>query len=408
VKNRHTAVAESRHLVYPAARLDAVMLHDVGMTAELPVSPLAELRQRTSVKWRNYPEDVLPLFVAEMDYDLAPPVAAALHAAISRSDTGYAPTSAELGRAYAGFASRRWNWDVDPLQVTGVTDVGVGVIEVLRQRIRPGDVVVISPPVYPPFFDWAPEASARLLSVPLTAGRLDLPAIERAFATHPAACVLSNPHNPVGLVHTSDELAALVRLARLYGVLLISDEIHAPLVLPGAVFTPLLSVPGAAEVGVAVVSASKAFNLAGLKCAAVVTASDRMAGLVGRMPAEVRERTGHLGVLASIAAFTSGDEWLDDLIGTLTARRAQLADLLATRMPSVRWTPPEATYLSWLDCSAWGRDGEPAERFLREGRVAVEPGTRFGAAGAGFVRLNFATSPEILDEAVARMASVEI
>jgi cystathionine beta-lyase len=288
-----------------------------------------------------------------------------------------------------------------------VTDVGVGVIEVLRMRARPGDVVVISPPVYPPFFDWAPEASARLLEVPLAGGRLDLDAIERAFATHPAAYVLSNPHNPVGRVHTFDELSSLARLARLYGVLLISDEIHAPLVLPGAVFTPLLSVPGAAEVAVAVVSASKAFNLAGLKCAAIVTASDRMAALIGRMPAEVRERTGHLGVIASIAAYESGDEWLASLVTTLAARREQLGDLLATRMPGVRWVPPEATYLSWLDCSMLGRDGEPAARFLAEARVAVEPGTRFGAAGSGFVRLNFATSPEILDEAIGRMAAVD-
>ena len=376
------------------------------MTAELTVAPLAELRLRTSVKWRKYPEDVLPLFIAEMDYDLAPPVAAALHAAISRSYTGYAPITAELGQAYAGFASRRWGWDVDPDQVSSVTDVGTGVVEVLRTRVRPGDVVVISPPVYPPFFDWAPEASARLVSVPLTGGRLDLAALERAFATHPVAYLLSNPQNPVGRVHTFDELAALVRLARLYGVLLISDEIHAPLVLPGAVFTPLLSVPGAAEVAVTIVSASKAFNLAGLKCAAIVTASPRTAELVTRMPAEVRERTGHLGALASIAAFTDGDAWLDTLIRTLSARRAQLADLLATRLPSVRWTPPEATYLSWLDCSAWGADERPAARFLNEARVALEPGTRFGAAGAGFVRLNFATSPEILDEAVSRMAEV--
>jgi cysteine-S-conjugate beta-lyase len=380
---------------------------DGGMTAELTVAPLAELRRRTSVKWRNYPEDVLPLFVAEMDYDLAPPVAAALHAAISRSDTGYAPVLGALGKTYGDFAARHWGWEVDPAQVISVTDVGVGVIEVLRTRVRPGDAVVISPPVYPPFFDWAPEASARLLEVPLRDGRLDLEGIERAFATHPAAYVLSNPHNPVGRVHTVDELTALVRLARLYDVLLISDEIHAPLVLPGAVFTPLLSVPGADSVAVAVVSASKAFNLAGLKCAAVVTAAKRMASLVERMPAEVHERTGHLGIIAAIAAFEEGDEWLAALIRTLAARREQLGDLLAARLPQVKWTLPEATYLSWLDCSAWGSDGVPAARFLAEGGVAVEPGSRFGAAGAGFVRLNFATSPEILDEAVSRMASVD-
>jgi cysteine-S-conjugate beta-lyase len=377
------------------------------MTEELIVAPLSELRRRTSVKWRNHPDDVLPLFVAEMDYDLAPPVAAALHAAISRSDTGYAPLSGELGRAYADFAVRRWGWQVDPAQVTSVTDVGVGVIEVLRTCARPGDVVVISPPVYPPFFDWAPESGARLLEAPLSASyRLDLEAIERAFASHPAAYVLSNPQNPVGRVHSASELTELVRLARLYGVTLISDEIHAPLILPGATFTPLLSIPGAAEVAVAVVSASKAFNLAGLKCAAIVTGSERMAALVARMPAEVHERTGHLGVIASIAAFREGDDWLASLIGTLASRRVQLGDLLATRLPAVRWIPPEATYLAWLDCSSLGRDAEPAARFLAEGRVAVEPGTRFGAAGAGFVRLNFATSPEILDEAISRMAGV--
>ena len=380
------------------------------MSAELIVAPLTELRRRTSVKWRNFADDVLPLFVAEMDYDLAPPVAAALHAAISRSDTGYAPTSAELGRAYAGFASRRWGWEVNPALVTNVTDVGVGVVELLRARVRPGDVVAISPPVYPPFFDWAPEAAARLLEVPLArdeAGyRLDLAALEAAFATHPAAYVLSNPHNPVGRVHTAAELAELVRLARLYGVTLISDEIHAPLVLPGVAYTPLLSVPGAAEVAVAVVSASKAFNLAGLKCAAVVTAAERMAALVARMPAEVSERTGHLGVLASIAAFTEGDEWLATLLDTLVARRTQLGDLLAEKLPAVRWTPPEATYLAWLDCSHLGGDGGPRDWFLAEARVAVEAGTRFGAAGSGFVRLNFATSPEILAEAVSRMAAV--
>jgi cystathionine beta-lyase len=379
------------------------------MTAELTVAPLAELRRRRSAKWRTFPDDVLPLFVAEMDYDLAPPVTAALLEAVTRSDTGYSAQTPELGKAYAGFAGRHWAWDVDPAQVTGVTDVGVGVVELLRVLTRPGDAVAISTPVYPPFFDWAPEAGDRLLEVPLArdgAGyRLDLAALEAAFATHPAAYVLCNPHNPVGRVHTAGELAELVRLARAYRVVIISDEIHAPLVLPGAAYTPMLTVPGAAEVAVAVVSASKAFNLAGLKCAAIVTAGRRMAQALERFSGDVRGRTGHLGVIASVAAFTDGDPWLADLITTLDARRAQLGGLLRDRLPAVRWTPPEATYLAWLDCSALGRDAEPRDRFLAEARVAVEPGPRFGAPGTGWVRLNFATAPEILDEALARMAA---
>jgi cysteine-S-conjugate beta-lyase len=196
-----------------------------------------------------------------------------------------------------------------------------------------------------------------------------------------------------------------VRLARLYRVTVISDEIHAPLVLPGATFTPLLTVPGAAEVVISLVSASKAFNLAGLKCAAVVTGSPAMAAVVGRFPPDARWRTGHFGVLATVAAFRDGADWLDDLLRHLDARRAQLGALLRERLPAVRWHPPEATFLAWLDCTALGADNQPRELFLSRGRVAVEPGLRFGAAGAGFVRLNFGTGAEILDEATARMAA---
>jgi cystathionine beta-lyase len=376
------------------------------MSAELPVAPLADLRKRRSAKWRTYPGDVLPLTVAEMDFALAPPISAALREAVDASDAGYSAAAPALGEAYAGFAGRRWGWQVDPAAVTAVTDVGVGVVELLRVLTRPGDSVVISPPVYPPFFDWAPEARARLHEVPLESGwRLDLAALEAAFATHPAVYVLCNPHNPVGRVHSRDELAALVRLARHYRVTIISDEIHAPLVLPGATFTPLLTVPGAAEVAVSVVSASKAWNLAGLKCAAVVTAAPAMAGVVDRFPPDARWRTGHLGVIASVAAFIDGDGWLDALLATLDARRTQLGGLLRERLPMLTWRAPEATYLAWLDCAKLGQDDEARQLFLERGRVALEPGLRFGAAGAGFVRLNFGTGAEILDEATRRMAA---
>lgn len=376
---------------------------------ELPVEPLEVLRKRRSAKWRTYPADVLPLTVAEMDFALAAPVAEALHDAVDRSDAGYATAAPDLGRALAGFAASRWNWNVDPASVTAVTDVGVGVVELLRSLIRPGDAVVISPPVYPPFFDWVPEAGARLLEVPLAphaAGwRLDLAALEAAFATHPAAYVLCNPHNPVGRAHSADELAALVRLAQIYQVTVISDEIHGPLVLPGATFTPLLTVPGAAEVAISVLSASKAWNLAGLKCAAIVTAAPRMAAVAGRLPPDAVWRIGHFGVIATVAAFTAGGPWLDRLLATLDHRRALLSDLLRQRLPMVTWHPPEATYLAWLNCAALGPDDRARERFLDLGRVALEPGLRFGAIGSGYTRLNFATSAAILNQATARMAA---
>ena len=375
---------------------------------ELPVDPLEVLRQRRSAKWQTYPADVLPLTVAEMDFALAAPIAEALREAVDRSDAGYALPVPNLGQALAGFAASRWNWDVNPMSVTAVTDVGVGVVELLRVLTRPGDAVVISPPVYPPFFDWVAEAGARLLEVPLAhtaAGwRLDLAALEAAFATHPAAYVLCNPHNPVGRVHTADELASLVRLARIYRVTIISDEIHGPLALPGATFTPLLTVPGAPEIAVSVLSASKAWNLAGLKCAAVVTAAPGMAAVVRRFPADTRWRMGHFGVIAAIAAFTAGEPWLDQLLLTLDHRRTLLAELLSERLPRLLWHPPEATFLAWLDCTALGPDNQARELFLEHGRIALEPGLRFGAAGTGHARLNFATSTDILDQATARMA----
>jgi cysteine-S-conjugate beta-lyase len=375
----------------------------------LPVSPLGELRKRLSAKWQTYPADVLPLTVAEMDFDLAAPVAEALQEASGRSDAGYAMPEPGLGRALAGFAGRRWDWEIDPASVTAVTDVGVGVVELIRLLARAGDAVVISPPVYPPFFDWVREAGARLLEVPLAhdaAGwRLDLAALEAAFAAGPAAYVLCNPHNPAGRVHTAGELAELVRLAQAHQVTVISDEIHGPLVLPGATFTPLLTVPGAAEVAASVLSASKAWNLAGLKCAAVVTAAPRMAALAGRFPPDTRWRVGHLGVIATVAAFTAGEPWLDRLLVTLGHRRDLLAGLLRERLPMLGWDPPDATYLAWLDCTALGPGNQARDLFLERGRVALEPGLRFGAVGSGYARLNFATSSDILDHATARMAA---
>jgi cystathionine beta-lyase len=380
-----------------------------GPAAELPVEPLEVLRRRRSAKWRSHPPDVLPLPVAEMDFALAPPVQQALREAVERSDTGYAMAVPVLGEALAGFAADRWSWAIDPAAVVPVPDVGVGVVELLRALTRPGERVVISPPVYPPFFSWVPEAGRELVEAPLRHGddgwRLDLAALERAFAAGAAVYVLCNPHNPVGRVHEPGELAALVELAARHGVTVVSDEIHGPLVLPGATFTPLLTVPGADRVAVALLSASKAWNLAGLKCAAVVTASDAMAAAVSGLPPDSRWRVGHLGVLASVAALTDGRDWLDRLLLTLDRRREQLGGLLAARLPAVRWHPPQATYLAWLDCTALGDGDAPHARFLERGRVALEPGPRFGRQGSGHVRLNLGTGAEVLEEAVTRMAA---
>lgn len=376
----------------------------------LPVDDIETLRRRRSAKWRTYDDDVLPLPVAETDFGLAPVVRDALAEAVARSDTGYAMTAPALGEAVAGFAERHWGWRIDPDAVAGLTDVGVAAVEVLRAVCDPGDAVVVSPPVYPPFFGWVEEVGCRLVEAPLRQDRdgtwaLDLDALESAFRQRPRAYVLCSPHNPVGRVHDPDQLAAVARLAAEHDVTVIADEIHAPLVLPGASFTPFLTVPGGADVGISLLSASKAFNLAGLKCAAVVTSSDRMRAVTHRLPPDGRWRVGHFGVLATVAALTDGDEWLAALVATLERRREQLGALVRERLPAVCWSPPEATFLAWLDCRAIGSGAGPRDLFLAKGRVALEPGRSFGTPGDGWVRLNFGTSAVILSEAVARMGT---
>jgi cysteine-S-conjugate beta-lyase len=375
----------------------------------LTTEPIEQLRRRGSAKWRTYPSDVIPLTVAEMDFALAEPIRDVLREAVERSDTGYAMPVPTLGHAVAGFAARRWAWAIDPAAVTATTDVSVGIAQLLGVLTRPGDAVVISPPVYPPFFDLVREVGAVIVEAPLAhdpdhGWRLDLVALERAFALRPKAYVLCNPHNPVGRAHQPEELLALVELATRYDVRIISDEIHGPLVLPGAAFTPLLSVPGAAAIAVSMLSASKAWNLAGLKCAAAVTASAEMQGVVDKIPVDARWRVGHFGVLATVAAFRDGELWLDQLLATLDDNRALLGALLAEQLPGVSWTPPEATYLAWLNCQTLGSGTEPCDSFLADGRVALEPGPRFGAPGDGYVRLNFGTGADILTTAIEAMA----
>jgi cystathionine beta-lyase len=381
--------------------------------AAFPLAPLAELRLRRSAKWRTFPGDVLPLPVAEMDFPLPEPVARVLREAVDRSDTGYAAPTPELAEAVAGFAGRAWGWRVDPAGVRTVPDVGVGMVEVLRRVAGPGDRVVISPPVYPPFSWWIREVGAQVVEAPLATGgpggpRLDLGAVERAFAGGAvAAYLLCNPHNPVGLVHTPAELAELARLADRYGVYVLSDEIHAPLVLPGAVFTPFLSVSEEARRwGFAFHSASKGWNLAGLKAAVVVTADPAPRRYVDRLSPHSLYRTGHFGVLATVAALTGGDAWLAEVVRILDGNRRLLGDLLTRLLPGARYRPPEAGFLAWLDLGALGWGDDPAAHLLTAGRVALDPGSRYGPAGAGHARLNFGCSPELLTEAVGRMAHV--
>jgi cystathionine beta-lyase len=362
---------------------------------------LETLRRRRSSKWVEHPPDVLPAFVAEMDVALAPPVRDALVEAIELGDLGYAEPGSVF-ESFAAFAARRLDWAPDPARMRLVPDVMSGIVEVLRVLTAPGDGVVITPPVYPPFFDGIPEAGRRIVEVPLADGELDLDALEAAFAAGARAFLLCNPHNPTGRVLERARLEEVAVLAARHDVLVIADEIHAPLTLSGATHTPFAALGESRSVVLA--SASKAFNLAGLKCAIAVAGSDAVAHELDRLPEEVRYRAGHLGVIGSQAAFEHGDAWLDALLATLDANRRRLAALLAEHLPAVGYHPPQASFLAWLDCRALGLGDDPAAAFLERGRVALEPGLRFGSQGRGFARLNIGTSDELLTEAVRRMA----
>ena len=382
---------------------------------------LDELRRRTSAKWRVHAADVLPMWIAEMDVRLAEPVAEALRAAVGAGDTGYAMADDYIA-ALDGFAEHNWGWRVRPERAAIVPDVMAGVVEVLKLITSPGDAVVVNSPVYPPFYQFVSHMDRRVVEAPLDAeGRLDTGTLTAAFRTamaeaegatgqaahggvgRRAAYLLCSPHNPTGTVHTAEELGAATELANEYGVRVVADEIHAPLVLSGARHVPYLSLPGT-ERAFALMSASKAWNLAGLKAALAIAGSES-ADELALLPEEVSHGPSHLGVIGHVAALRHGADWLDALLAGLDENRQLLTKLLGRYLPEVRYRPHQGTFLAWLDCRALDLGDDPAAVFLERGKVALVTGPAFGTGGAGHVRLNTATSPEILEEAVRRMAS---
>lgn len=372
---------------------------------------LTDLQRRRSAKWRRYGCDVLPAWVAEMDYPLAEPLRDVLAKMVTSSDVGYAWFDG-LAEAYAEFAARRYGVDLVPDRMLGIPDVMRGVLVALELLTEPGDAVVINPPVYPPFYSTIHYSGRRVVEVPLAregaSGRyaMDLDRLDEAFRAGARTWLLCSPHNPTGRVFSRAELAAAAAVADRYGVRVLADEIHAPLVLPGGQFVPWGTVEAeSARESLTLVSASKGWNLAGLKCALLVANSEEACAILRLLPEEVSYGAGILGVAASEAAFRAGEAWLDDTLRYLDGLRSLLGQLLAERVPSVRWAPPEATYLAWLDLRALPLGDDPAAVLLERGRVALGRGPDFGAGGDGFARLTFATSRPILTEAVTRIAA---
>jgi cystathionine beta-lyase len=381
------------------------------MTKAVRALALDELRKRKSSKWRHYPNDVLPLPVAEMDFPMAPAVKAGLQDMLDRSDTGYLGEFPELFEAFAKFSKSRWNWQPDTSQIRMATDVGVGIVEVMRTLIKAGDKVMLNSPVYENIWKWITEVHAELVDVPLTENglnyKLDLEAIEREYAKGVKLHILCHPHNPVGIIYTRSELETIATLAKKYGVIILSDEIHGPLTFNKKEFFPFLSVSDdAKEVGIIITSASKSFNFAGLKCALIITESIKLKEKINAMPPAVTWRASLFGAVASTSAYSDSEEWLDGVLITLDENRNLVKKLIDTKIPTIKYRIPDFGYLAWFDVSSLGLGSDPAAQILERSKLALNAGVLYGPKHSNFVRFNFGTSEEIINQAFERLIKV--
>ncbi|TQN43025.1 cystathionine beta-lyase [Blastococcus colisei] len=368
------------------------------------------LRAAGSLKWTRY-GPAIGAFVAEMDFGTAPEVTAALHDAVDRGRLGYLTpeAAADMARACADWQLRRYGWEVPPDRITPLADVVAGLQVAIERFTPPGSAVVLPTPAYMPFLSVPGLLGRELIEVPMVerGGRAsyDLEGIARAFAGGSRLLVHVNPHNPLGRVFTAEEQLALAEVVEDAGARVFSDEIHAPLVHAGAVHRPYASLsPVTAGHTVTATSASKAWNLPGLKAAQLILGNAEDAALWERVGFLYAHGASTPGVLASTEAYDAGGVWLDGVLAYLDGNRRHLGGLLAEHLPGVHWTPPEGTYLAWLDCRELDLPTSAGEFFLERAGVALVDGPECGAPGAGHVRLNFATPRPVLTAIVERMA----
>ncbi|CAM5303399.1 MalY/PatB family protein [Streptomyces fumanus] len=372
---------------------------------------LERLRARGGVKWRRAGRDVLPAWVADMDFPTPPPVAAALRQAIDDLDLGYPdwPNGSPLRPAFAKRMAERHGWSASAHRVREQTDLIQCLQLVLHLATSDGDAVAVQTPNYPPFLATLRTMNRRIVPLPMRDTdhnwQMDPAAVDTAVKRFGCkALLLVNPHNPTGRVLTRDELGDIAVIARRHDLLVISDEIHAELAHAPHRHVPFASLSDdAARRTVTLTSATKAFNLAAIRCALTHYGPDRLLALRDAQPPDLYGTVSPLGVTATLAAWEHGDAWQRDLLTVLDRNRRRVHAVLRERLPLVRHHLPEATYLAWLDTRPLGLDEPPVEKVLREGRVLLDGGAPFGEDADGFLRLNFATSQEILDEILTRV-----
>ncbi|WP_414169063.1 MalY/PatB family protein [Streptoverticillium reticulum] len=377
-----------------------------GITAE-------SLRAAGHLKWTVSGPDLLGACAAEMDYGTAPPVTAALAEALGKGALGYLPQALADGLAEACAAWQRdsYGWDVAPADVRLLPDVVRAFHVAIDHFSRPGSPVIVPVPAFTPFLTVPGLLGREVIPVEMvrSAGRyvLDLDALDRAYTVGGHLLVLCNPHNPTGRVMETGELHAICEVVERHGGRVFADEVHAPLVYGGHRHVPYAATsPAAAQHTVTATSASKAWNLAGLKCAQMVLGNDADRDRWERLGRLATDGTSTLGAVAGTAAYRAGRPWLDAVLARLDHNRHLLAGLLAEHLPQVSHTPPEGTYLGWLDCRDLDLPGpDPATYFAAAAGVTTVDGGTCGAPGRGFVRVNFATTPEILTRIVRQLAA---
>lgn len=350
-----------------------------------------------------------------MDFGTSPAVLDALHAGVDAMAFGYLsrPLVAGLAQACAGWLDRAYGWTVPAERIHPVGDVMKALEATLESLVPPDATVILPTPGYMPFLTVPPSIGHDVVQVPgrqASDGRwsIDLDALEGALArTDNGLLVVCNPWNPVGTVLTRAELVAVSELvARHPGIRVFADEIHGPLVYPGAEHVPYASISDvAARHSVTALSASKAWNMPGLKTAQLILTSDEDEERWPSMQYRAANAASNLGVLASTAAFSAGQPWLDAVLDYLDGSRLLLADMIAAELPGVSHRPPDGTYLAWLDCRPLDLPTQPAEFFRQHAGVFLVDGSATGTVGAGYVRLNFATPRPILREIVRRMGA---
>jgi cystathionine beta-lyase len=375
---------------------------------------VATLRARGSFKWTAPGPDGLGAAVAEMDFGAAPPILDALAGLSATANFGYLPPplADELAAACAEFMARRYGWQADPADIHPIPDVIKGLELAITHFSRPGSPVILPTPAYMPFLIVPKFLDREIIQVPMLDDgtgffTFDLDGIDAAFRAGGQLLIFCNPYNPLGRVFRADEMTQLTGLVDRHGGRVFADEIHAPLVYPGQRHIPYAATSEtAAGHTLTATSASKAWNLPGLKCAQVVLTNDADRKRWADLGVFASHGASNPGVVANIAAFRHGEAWLDEVIGYLDDSRRLLAELVRRQLPGVRYRPPDGTYLAWLDCTALDLPQSPGELITDRARITVVDGPAFGTGGAGAFRFNFATPQPILAEMVGQIAAV--